>query len=89
MDQEMTYGHLGLTTSDDTMSGGDPDLFAGSKFTGFDGVTPVAVLYHNGPSDGGTDGKGYADVAYEVQISAMQEAGDYSNTLTYICTPQF
>jgi hypothetical protein len=46
-------------------------------------------MYHNGPSDGLTADIGTTTVAYTVGITALQEAGDYSNTLTYICTPTY
>ena len=49
----------------------------------------VEVMYHTGPSDGTTPDKGLTQVAYTAEISTLQEAGDYENTLTYICTPQY
>ncbi len=40
--------------------------------------------------DGVTDDIGAAQVGYQIQITALQEAGDdYSTTLTYIATPTF
>ena len=87
LDATSTYGHLGLTTDDAALSNGAD--FSSSKYVGFDGTSPVEVMYHTGPADGSTAGKGRANVAYSVQISNLQEAGDYSNTLTYICTPTY
>ncbi len=87
LDQENTYGHFGLTSQDSTLSGGDD--FGTALYKGFDGTNPIEVMYHNGPSDGSTDDKGSTYVAYTVEIGSLQEAGDYTNTLTYICTPTF
>lgn len=85
---ENTWGHWGLT-SDDT------DLFgAGSNFAANQWVsastTPRAIMAHTGPADGVTDNIGTTRVGYQIQISALQEAGDdYNTTLTYIATPTF
>jgi len=46
-------------------------------------------MYNGGPSDGTTDHVGVTQVAYSVRITSLQEAGDYTNTLTYICTPTY
>lgn len=82
-----TYGHFGLTSGDATLSDGNP--FTGGLYKGFWHTTPVEVMYHTGVSDGLTTGIGSSTVAYTVEISALQEAGDYSNTLTYVCTPTY
>jgi len=87
LDDEDTYGHLGLTSSDSSVDGTDP--FGASLYRGFNGTTPVKVMYHNGPSDGTTDHIGSARVAYQIEVTDLQEAGDYESTLTYICTPIF
>ena len=45
---------------------------------------------NTGPADGTTAGIGAARIGYQVQISALQEAGDdYTTTLRYIATPTF
>jgi hypothetical protein len=49
----------------------------------------MVVMHHDGPADGSTDNKGAANVAYTAEITALQEAGDYESTLTYIATPTF
>jgi hypothetical protein len=87
LDVPTTYGHMGLTSDDPSLATGD--YFGANLWTGFNGATPIEVLYHDGPADGLTAGKGEAKVAYQVQISALQEAGDYTNTLIYIATPIF
>ncbi|RLC38048.1 hypothetical protein DRH27_03235, partial [Candidatus Falkowbacteria bacterium] len=83
-----TYGHLGVTSEDNSLTG-STDPFGASLYAGFDGTTPIEVMYHNGPADGSTDHAGQTKVGYQIEISSLQEAGDYSNTLTYICTPTF
>ena len=81
------YGHMGLTSEDANLSGGDD--FADGLYAGFTGTTPVEVMYHTGPADGSTANIGVTQVAYTIEITDLQEAGDYSNTLTYICTPTY
>lgn len=81
-----TYGHMAFTTNDAVLSARD---FTGGKWFGFTGSTPVEVMYHNGPANGATQGVGTTTVAYRVQITALQEAGDYTNTLTYVATPSY
>jgi hypothetical protein len=46
-------------------------------------------MYSSGPADSLTDDIGSTSVAYSLEISALQESGDYSNTLTYVCTPTY
>jgi hypothetical protein len=46
-------------------------------------------MYNNGPADGSSANSGKVQVAYGVQISTLQAAGDYTNTLTYTATPSF
>lgn len=81
-----TYGHMAFTTNDASLSARD---FTGGKWFGFTGATPVEVMYHNGPANGTTQNIGLATVAYRVYITALQEAGDYTNTLTYVATPTY
>lgn len=84
---ENTYGHIGVTSQDSTLSAGDE--FGASLYAGnFDSARQV--FYHNGPADGSTDNIGSTYVAYKVEIASLQEAAsDYTNTLTYVATPTF
>ena len=82
-----TYGHWGLTSSDGTTTRtaefGSDQWVSGS-------TTPIVIMGHDGPADGTTAGIGAARIGYQVQISALQEAGDdYTTTLRYIATPTF
>lgn len=90
LDNYDTYGHIGLTSSDSTLSAGD--VFGANLYVG-DFVASTSqreIFYHDGPSDGTTDNIGSTTVAYTIQITNLQEAGtDYSNILTYIATPTF
>ncbi len=91
LDQENTYGHMGLTSDDSNLNsdnGSYPD-FTGGKFGGLNGSSTYTIFAHTGPSDGSTQNKGLAKVAYKIELNALQEAGDYTNTLTYICTPSY
>jgi hypothetical protein len=88
---EDTYGHMGFTSNDANLSsdsGSYPD-FSGGLYGGFNGTSPFVVFAHTGPSDGSTQNMGLASVAYRVELSALQEAGDYVSVLTYICTPTY
>ena len=85
---EDTWGHWGLTTDDISLLGAGPD-FAANQWVSAS-TTPRAVMAHSGPADGVTNDIGAAQVGYQIQISALQEAGDdYNTTLTYIATPTF
>lgn len=88
-----TYGHLGYGTTDltlDDLNGsGDANRFTGAKFAGLS-TTYEAILSHDGPADGvGTDTNGQAYIVYKVEISGLQEAGLYSNTVSYLCTGRY
>ena len=88
VDAEATYGHFGLRPDDD-----DVDLtFSTSSWVGFygDGTGfQHEVFVHGGPAKGETQHKGWDYVEYSIEVSNLQEAGDYTNTLTYICTPTY
>ncbi|MES2749529.1 MAG: hypothetical protein V4606_03990 [Patescibacteria group bacterium] len=88
---EDTWGHWGITSNDETFGLSDPFNVggAGNRFVSAS-TTPVQVFRHDGPADGLTQDVGRASVAYQVEISALQEAGtDYTATLTYVATPVF
>lgn len=89
LDQEFTYGHMGITSEDSSLSSTTPDVFGANLYEGFTGTTPIEVMYHTGPADGIAPNIGITEVAYQIQVSPLQEAGDYYNTLTYICTPTY
>lgn len=89
LDATTTYGHMGFTTDDATLSSTTPSLYVGNKWMGFTGAGTQEVMYHTGPADGSTQDKGSVKIAYRIQISALQEAGDYTNTLTYVATPTY
>jgi hypothetical protein len=86
INDETTWGHWGMT-SDDTDLANDLDT-ADSYIAA--STTPREVFSHEGPSDGAEQDIGKAIVGYQVEITALQEAGDdYNTTLTYIATPTF
>jgi hypothetical protein len=83
-----TYGHWGLTTDDANLQGAGTD-FASDQWVSAS-TTPRAVMAHDGPADGLEDGTGSTTVAYQIEITALQEAADdYQAMLTYIATPTF
>src|SRR3989339_776439 len=91
INDDSTWGYMGVASGDTVLTVPgvvDGDITDGF-YVGFDGTSPLEVMRHTGPADGTTEHIGWEFVAYSVEISALQEAGDYSNTLTYICTPTF
>jgi hypothetical protein len=90
--QRNTWGHWGLTTTDadlNSLGGYYSSEFAANEFIAAS-TTPRVVFHHNGPADGITNNIGSTTVAYQVEITALQEAADdYSTVLTYIATPTF
>ncbi len=84
LDTENTYGHFGISSQDENLTAGD--TFGSALYTAVSTST-TEIMYNAGPADGTTEHKGYTRVGYRLEISALQEAGDYQNTLTYICTP--
>ncbi len=90
---ENTYGHLGYGTTDlsltDLNGTGTTDRFTTAKFAGLT-TTYEAVLSHSGPADGtGSDTNGQAYAVYQLEISGFQQAGIYSNTITYLATAKY
>ena len=82
---ENTWGHWGLTSSDDI----NTSEFSGSKFVSAS-TTARQIFGHTGPADGTTANIGSTTVGYKIEITPLQEAADdYSTTLTYIATPVF
>lgn len=85
-----TYGHWGVSSNDDTLTGGLSDLYTGGDNFVAVLTTPTEVFRHDGPIDGSTSGEGTTEVIYKVEINALQEAADdYQAILTYVATPVF
>jgi hypothetical protein len=83
---ENSWGHWGLTSEDADLNS---DEFGSALFVAAS-TTARQVFSHTGPADGTTVDKGATKVAYQIQITPLQEAGnDYSTVLTYIATPTF
>jgi hypothetical protein len=85
-----SWGHWGITTDDATVA--ETDIFdvatSGRRYVSAS-TTPVTVFAHTGPADGSTQNIGTARVGYTAEVSALQPAGDYTATLTYVATPVF
>jgi len=81
-----TWGHFGVTTDDSTHV---TETFGAGEYAGLTVGTPMVIMGHNGPSSVTEDERGLTRVAYSVEIDALQEAGDYETTLTYIATPTY
>jgi hypothetical protein len=90
LDSNQTYGHFGITSDDADEGGGEFVATTTTPYVGNILSAPRTVFTHFGPSDGLTQNKGLAKVAYKIEISDLQAAGnDYTNTITYVATPTF
>jgi hypothetical protein len=83
-----SWGHWGITSSDHATTSRVVEFSSDTWVA--PSTTPIIVMGHDGVADGAAAGIGTARIGYQVQISALQEAGDdYSTTLRYIATPTF
>lgn len=89
---ENTWGHFGLASensyiqTDGTCSTSTTGAWGASsddRWAGFSGTNQVPVMCYPRSYQGSTK------VAYRVEITALQPAGEYTNTLTYIATPTY
>jgi hypothetical protein len=86
---ENEWGHWGLTSNDSDLNGGEFTSGGGNKWVAAS-TTPRLIFEHNGPANGITQDVGQVEVAYQVQVTPLQEAADdYSATLMYVATPTF
>ncbi len=75
-------GYFGFTTDDTDAHSG---LFASYQYAGFQAIdTPYEVARAAGSVSNEVD-----VVSYKLEVTNLQEAGIYSNTLMYICTATF
>jgi hypothetical protein len=94
INDETSWGHWGLTTSDSNIGSLGGTIYGGFDFATNDFIAASTsareVFHHDGPSDGITADIGSTTVLYQIEITALQEAADdYNTTLTYIATPVF
>ncbi|MCK4539740.1 hypothetical protein KAU09_01135 [Candidatus Parcubacteria bacterium] len=82
INDENTWGSLGLTSD-------DSDAITAGQYQGLDSTNAFTIMTHGGPVSGAGAGVGTTTVGYKIEVSVLQEAGDYQNTLTYICTPTY
>jgi hypothetical protein len=93
IEDDRTWGHWGITTDDSRIWSDLDDYFDvdgdGYRFVSAS-TTPVEVFRHNKPTNGTVQGEGMTRVAYQIEITGLQEAADdYTAILTYIATPIF
>jgi hypothetical protein len=84
-----TWGHWGLTSTDPSVTSGLVDAYGSGDNYVAASTTPVEVFRHDGPANGTTVGTGTTRVGYRAEVSALQPAGEYTATLTYVATPVF
>jgi hypothetical protein len=82
-----TYGHMGVTADDTTNM--TLNYNGGKNYVGLNGTDPAQVMAHDGPANSTGEGQGIAGVFYSIEISDLQESGDYTTYLTYVCTPTY
>ena len=99
LDDERTWGHFGFTSQDPrvqtngtcststTGTWGNPNDNRWAGFTGNGSVAQAPIMCYPRPFDSQVGGK--VRVGYRVEITALQPAGEYTNTLTYIATPTY
>ena len=96
LNDEKTWGHFGFTSEDSriqtdgtcsTSTTGAYGNASDNKWAGFSGTGQAPVMCYPRPFDSNKGGK--IKVGYRVEITALQPAGEYSNTLTYIATPTY
>lgn len=82
---EATYGHMGYGST-------DTDVFSSNQWAG----VPSRPAAGSAPSTLGLACNNSAattsdtcDVVYKVEISALQEAGSYTNEITYVVVPKY
>ena len=88
LSDETTWGHLGIATDDSDGLAGLLN-YGDGFYTGLEVGTSTVVMAHTGPSVATEQDKGLAKIAYSVEISPLQEAGDYETTMTYIVTATY
>ncbi len=96
LDVDYTYGHMGLHSDDADVESASGAIDFGSDtqplYMGLNNTEVMIIMAHDGPTGSGSaawQDNGRAMVAYTAEITALQQAGDYENTLTYICTPTY
>ncbi len=88
-----TYGHWGITSDDDDISGLATDNWGVGEaaYRGDFINNPLEVFFNDGPvtSSSGV-GVGSTTVAFKIEVSPLQEAAtDYTANIMYIATPVF
>jgi hypothetical protein len=81
-------GGFGYHTTDVDLGTGTANRFGPATTNLYAALTssPLEVMYANAPVSSSSEIK---YIIYQVQITELQEAGDYTNVVTYICTPIF
>lgn len=96
LNDENTWGHFGFTSEDtrvqtdgtcSTSTTGTYGDQTADKWAGFSGTSQAPVMCYPRPFDSTSGGR--VKIGYRVEITALQPAGEYTNTLTYIATPTY
>ncbi|HXK38263.1 MAG TPA: hypothetical protein VJ579_04325 [Candidatus Paceibacterota bacterium] len=91
VNDDITWGHIGVSSDDTAIPNGGIYAYAGQAYTG-DFVRGTAVsIFGNASSTAGVgSGTGTTTVYYKTEISPLQEAAtDYHMNLIYVATPTF
>jgi hypothetical protein len=81
-------GGFGYHTTDTSLGTGTANRFGPASTNLYAALTstPLEVMYAPGPVSSSSE---IHYIIYQVEITELQEAGDYTNVVTYICTPVF
>jgi hypothetical protein len=80
----VTYSRFGYHTTDSSLGTGTTDRFLANDTWAALTSSAEEVAFHNSEVNGEE-----IYIVYKIEIGNLQEAGDYTNVITYICTPVF
>jgi hypothetical protein len=91
VNNDITWGHIGVSSDDSNIPNGGIYAFAGQAYTGdFVRGIPVSIFGNASSTAGVGQGTGTTTVYYKTEISPLQEAAtDYHMNLIYVATPTF
>ncbi len=88
-----TYGHLGLTSEDNSLGTNCSQNYYGfgfiPKWAGLEIGIPAEVMRNCGPANGQTQHHGWTRVGFQLEITVLQPNGEYQTNFTYIVVPIF
>lgn len=88
-----TYGHLGITSEDNSLGENCNQNFfgfgQGGRWAGLTVGLPAEIMRNCQPTDGETQHQGWTRVGFQVEVTPLQPAGEYQTNFSYVITPIF